>query len=78
MSCKSCIFCDISRGNVETEFLYIDHQIMVIRDINPQAPTHLLIIPRRCVKGLTYAAGRTRRCWGRCLWWRKRWRGGKG
>ena len=59
MSCKDCIFCGISGGEVPTDFLYLDQQIMVIRDINPRAPTHLLIIPRRCVQGLTYAAGRT-------------------
>jgi histidine triad (HIT) family protein len=49
----------MSSGAVETDFLYLDQQIMVIRDIRPEAPTHLLIIPRRHVKGLTYAAGRT-------------------
>ncbi len=59
MSGNDCIFCKISTGEVPTDFLYLDRQIMVIRDINPSAPTHLLIIPRRCVKGLTYAAGRT-------------------
>jgi histidine triad (HIT) family protein len=59
MSCNGCIFCRISSGEVQTDFLYLDRQIMVIRDINPRAPTHLLIIPRRCVQGLTYAAGRT-------------------
>ena len=59
MSGNDCIFCAISRGTVQTDFLYLDQQIMVIRDIRPRAPTHLLIIPRRHVKGLTYAAGRT-------------------
>ena len=59
MSGNDCIFCGMSSGAVETDFLYLDQQIMVIRDIRPEAPTHLLIIPRRHVKGLTYAAGRT-------------------
>ena len=59
MSGNDCIFCGMARGDVEVDFLYLDQQIMVIRDINPKAPTHLLIIPRRHVKGLTYAAGRT-------------------
>ena len=49
----------MSAGTVEADFLYLDQQIMVVRDINPKAPTHLLIIPRRHIKGLTYAAGRT-------------------
>ena len=59
MSGNDCIFCAMSRGDMEVDFLYLDQQLMVIRDINPRAPTHLLIIPRRHVKGLTYDAGRT-------------------
>ena len=59
MSGHGCVFCAMSRGDMEVDFLYLDQQLMVIRDINPRAPTHLLIIPRRHVKGLTYAAGRT-------------------
>ncbi len=59
MSAKDCIFCGMSAGAVDTDFLYLDHQLMVIRDINPQAPVHLLIIPRRHVVSLAYAAGRT-------------------
>ena len=59
MSTNECVFCGMSAGTVEADFLYLDQQIMVVRDINPRAPTHLLIIPRRHIKGLTYAAGRT-------------------
>ena len=59
MSANECVFCGMSAGTVEADFLYLDQQIMVVRDINPRAPTHLLIIPRRHIKGLTYAAGRT-------------------
>ena len=59
MSANECVFCGMSAGTVEADFLYLDQQIMVVRDINPKAPTHLLIIPRRHVKSLAYAAGRT-------------------
>ena len=59
MSANECVFCGMSAGTVEADFLYLDQQIMVVRDINPRAPTHLLIIPRRHIKGLIYAAGRT-------------------
>lgn len=59
MNGNDCTFCAMSTGAKEVDFLYLDHQILVIRDIRPRAPTHLLIIPRRHVKGLTYAAGRT-------------------
>jgi histidine triad (HIT) family protein len=59
MTIKECIFCGISRGAVEADILYRDEQLMVFKDANPEAPTHLLIIPRRHVAGLSYAGGRT-------------------
>ncbi len=40
-----CIFCDIVAGKVRAEVLHRDEQVVVIRDINPQAPVHLLAIP---------------------------------
>ena len=40
-----CIFCKIVAGEIPAEVLYRDEQVIVIRDINPQAPTHLLVLP---------------------------------
>jgi histidine triad (HIT) family protein len=40
-----CIFCRIARGEIPAEFVYKDDKIFAIRDVNPQASTHLLIIP---------------------------------
>ena len=40
-----CIFCDIVAGKVRAEVLHRDEQVIVIRDINPQAPIHLLVLP---------------------------------
>ena len=40
-----CIFCDIVAGRVQAEVLHRDEQVIVIRDINPQTPTHLLVMP---------------------------------
>ena len=40
-----CIFCSIYAGEIPTEFLYRDDKCFVIRDINPVAQIHLLIIP---------------------------------
>lgn len=42
-----CIFCRIIQGEVPSETLHRDDQTIVIRDINSQAPTHLLIMPIR-------------------------------
>ena len=40
-----CIFCKIVAGEIKSEILYQNPDIFVIKDINPQAPTHLLILP---------------------------------
>ncbi len=40
-----CIFCSIYAGKIPTEFLYSDDKCIVIRDINPVARIHLLVIP---------------------------------
>lgn len=49
------IFGKITRGEIPTAFLYEDDQCVVIRDINPQAPTHVLIIPRKPIPKLVDA-----------------------
>ena len=40
-----CVFCKIYAGEIPGEFLYKDERCFVIRDINPVAPVHLLVIP---------------------------------
>ncbi|MBI2066425.1 MAG: histidine triad nucleotide-binding protein [Deltaproteobacteria bacterium] len=41
-----CLFCKIIRKEIKGEFLHEDDQCVVLKDINPKAPTHLLIVPR--------------------------------
>jgi len=43
---NDCIFCKIATGKINTELLYEDSQIVAFCDLHPQAPTHVLIIPR--------------------------------
>ena len=40
-----CIFCKIKNMEIPSEMLYVDHMSFVIRDINPAASTHMLVIP---------------------------------
>jgi len=47
-----CIFCQIVAGKVPSDILYQDEEVIAFRDINPQAPTHLLIIPRKHIPSL--------------------------
>jgi histidine triad (HIT) family protein len=45
-----CVFCKIAKGEIPAEFVYKDETIFVIRDLIPQAPTHLLVIPARHIE----------------------------
>jgi histidine triad (HIT) family protein len=42
-----CVFCNIVRGETETDLLYQDDEVTAFRDRNPVAPVHVLIIPNR-------------------------------
>jgi len=43
----SCLFCRIARGEIPARKVFEDGEIVAFEDINPQAPVHLLIIPRQ-------------------------------
>ena len=42
-----CIFCKIAANEFGTQFLYEDENVLAFRDLDPRAPTHILIIPRK-------------------------------
>jgi histidine triad (HIT) family protein len=46
MSNRNCEFCKIQAGEYNTNFLFEDDRVVAFKDINPQAPVHILIIPR--------------------------------
>jgi len=50
-----CIFCRIIRGEAPAKKIYEDERAFVFEDINPQAPTHVLIIPKKHIVGLKEA-----------------------
>ena len=52
----SCIFCKIARGEIPSKKVYEDEDIFAIHDIRPQAPVHLLVVPKEHVATL-YEAG---------------------
>lgn len=47
----SCIFCKIVTGEIPSKIVYQDEHLVVIEDINPAAPLHLLLIPRKHIAG---------------------------
>jgi len=49
MTSQDCLFCRIVDGDIPADVIYQSDVAIAFRDINPQAPTHVLIIPRRHV-----------------------------
>lgn len=50
------IFGKIAAGEIPADIVYQDDDIVAFRDLNPQAPTHLLVIPRKPIRTLNEAA----------------------
>jgi histidine triad (HIT) family protein len=48
----NCIFCKISVGEISSYKVYEDEEIFAFKDINPQAPVHVIIIPKKHIRGL--------------------------
>jgi len=47
-----CLFCKIINKEIPSEFVYEDEQVVVINDINPQAPIHQLVIPKKHIASI--------------------------
>jgi histidine triad (HIT) family protein len=56
MSEESCVFCKIIAGEIPSDFVHQDESCVVIRDNNPQAPMHVLVIPRDHIESLDDAS----------------------
>lgn len=44
---SDCLFCKMASGEITPDLVYENDQVMAFRDINPQAPLHVLVIPRK-------------------------------
>lgn len=51
----NCIFCGIVSGEVKSQLVYENDDVVAFKDLNPQAPTHLLIIPKKHISRLAEA-----------------------
>ena len=52
---ENCLFCKIIAGEIPSTRVYEDDQVYAFRDINPQMPTHVLVIPKKHVSSLSEA-----------------------
>ena len=50
---SECIFCKIGAGEIPSEKVYEDELVVAFRDINPQSPTHIVVIPRKHIPSLS-------------------------
>jgi histidine triad (HIT) family protein len=67
MTDADCIFCKIVRGEIPAEKVHDDDDVIAFRDIRPQAPVHLLVVPKEHVASLYEADMRHHRALGRML-----------
>jgi len=44
---SDCLFCKILKGEISADIVFENDNVLAFRDVNPQAPTHILIIPRQ-------------------------------
>ena len=47
-----CLFCRIASGEITSKKVYEDNDVVAFQDINPQAPTHVLVVPRKHIPSL--------------------------
>jgi histidine triad (HIT) family protein len=47
-----CLFCKFVSGEIQPDVVYEDPEVLAFRDVNPQAPTHVLVIPKRHISTL--------------------------
>jgi histidine triad (HIT) family protein len=61
-----CLFCRITRGEVAARKVHEDEHIFAFEDIHPQAPTHVLVVPKKHIRGLKEATPEDAELIGRC------------
>ena len=52
---EDCIFCKIARGEIPSSKVYEDDEVIAFNDLNPQAPVHVLIVPKEHFANLNEA-----------------------
>ena len=50
---EDCVFCKIIKGEIPTEKVYETEEILAFKDINPAAPIHILVVPKKHISMLT-------------------------
>jgi histidine triad (HIT) family protein len=64
---EECLFCRIAAGEIPSDIVYQDEEFFAFRDINPLAPTHILVIPRKHISSLAQLADQQQELMGRLI-----------
>ena len=67
MEMSECLFCRVAAHELPAQILYEDEQCVAFRDIHPQAPAHLLVIPRKHIISLNDDLGNDKELLGHLL-----------
>ena len=64
---EDCLFCKIIAGEIPSNKVYEDEYTFAFRDINPQAPTHVLVVPKEHIASVAAIDGKNSSIAARCL-----------
>ncbi|MBE0478804.1 histidine triad nucleotide-binding protein [Candidatus Aerophobetes bacterium] len=57
MKLPACIFCQIIKGTSSARIVYENDEVIAFEDVNPQAPVHILLVPRKHISSITELSG---------------------
>ena len=63
----NCLFCKIVKGDIPSTKVYEDEIVLAFRDIAPQAPTHVLVIPKEHISGVSAVTAENAAVAGHCI-----------
>ena len=64
---ENCLFCKIAAGIIPSTKVYEDETVLAFRDIAPQAPTHILVIPKAHISGMSEVSAENAALVAHCL-----------
>ena len=64
---ENCLFCKIAAGVIPSTKVYEDESVLAFRDIAPQAPTHILVIPKAHISGMSEVSAENAALVAHCL-----------
>lgn len=62
-----CIFCKIANKEIPSAIVYEDEDVMAFNDLNPEAPVHILVVPKKHIENLNAASEEDQRLLGKIM-----------